>query len=138
MVCEFLLSKNCGWISWEESRVDSLTILNPIERVWCGGVGFPTPLDLIGLVVLGIVPGMVSLGVWCDVGGAVSNWVDLFMHLSLSKRSQWGFIIYESFRGLEGRVKIVWTNSCNVSLPLSLVRLVSLSTSPSIVSLIVI
>ena len=59
-----LLSKNGGWISWVDSGVDTLLIDNPVERVWCGSVSLLAPLDLIGLVVLGIVPGMVSLGVW--------------------------------------------------------------------------
>ena len=59
-----LLSKNGGWISWVDSGVDTLLIDNPVEGVWCGSVSLLAPLNLIGLVVLGIVPGMVSLGVW--------------------------------------------------------------------------
>jgi hypothetical protein len=35
-------------------------------------------LDFIGLVVLGIVPRVVSLFVWLDVRGGISDFVDLW------------------------------------------------------------
>ena len=68
--------------SWIESRVISLLVFNPIEGVWCSGVGLLAPFDLIRLVVLSIVPGMVSLGVWGDVRAAISNWIDSLLNKS--------------------------------------------------------
>ena len=48
-----------------------------LEVISVEGLGVIEELDLIGLVVLGIVPGVVSLVVWGDVRVAVSNLVVL-------------------------------------------------------------
>ena len=47
--------------SWCKS---STIVGNPVDVVSSGGVGLSTPGNLVGLVVLGIVPSMVSLGIW--------------------------------------------------------------------------
>ena len=111
----------------------TLLVDNPIEGVWCSGVGLLAPFDLIRLVVLSIVPGMVSLRVWGNVRLAVLNWID---H-SLSKRSQRGIISFDFLFGSDGRVKIISSNRGNMCLPFSLISLISLIVSPGIVSLIV-
>jgi len=49
-----------------------------LEIISIEGLGVVEELDLIGLVVLGIVPRVVSLVVWLDVRGRVSNLVDLW------------------------------------------------------------
>ena len=80
------------------------------------------------MVVLGIIPSMVSLSVWSDVGCAVSNWINLL--LSLGKgfwKNQW----------VLSRVKIIGSNGGDVSLPTFRVGITFLSISPSIVSLFI-
>ena len=54
----------------------SLLVLEPVDVVSGGCIGLLAPLDFVGNVMLGIVPGVVSLGVWGDVGVAVLNWID--------------------------------------------------------------
>ena len=46
-----------------------------INMVSSGGVGLRTPCDLIGLVVLSIVPGVVSLSIWINVRVAILDWI---------------------------------------------------------------
>jgi hypothetical protein len=46
-----------------------------IDMVSSGGVGLLAPGNLVRLVVLCIVPGMVSLGVWIDVRVAIFHWI---------------------------------------------------------------
>jgi len=55
----FLLSKSGS--SWGES---STIVGNPVNMISSSGVGLSAPGNLIGLVVLGIVPRMISLGIW--------------------------------------------------------------------------
>ena len=119
----FLLGKDSS--SWGKSAT---IVGDPVEVVSGGGVGLSTPLHLVGLVVLGIIPSMVSLSVWSDVGCAVSNWINLL--LSLGKgfwKNQW----------VLSRVKIIGSNSGDVSLPFSLISLISLVISPGIISLFI-
>lgn len=56
--------------------MSSLLIDNPINVIGGGGISLSTPSDFIRLIVLSIVPGMVSLGVWANVRFAVTHWVD--------------------------------------------------------------
>jgi len=56
-----LLSKSSSSSSWGKS---SSIVGNPVDMVSGGGVGLSTPGNLVRLVVLGIVPCVVSLGVW--------------------------------------------------------------------------
>ena len=74
-----LLSKNSS--CWGESTT---IVGNPVEVVSGGGVGLSTPGHLIRLVVLGIIPGMVSLSVWSNVRCAIRNWIDEFLSLNKS------------------------------------------------------
>ena len=62
-----VLGKSRSWGSWVESRGWALTILNPIEVVGSSDVGLLGPGDLVGLVVLLVSPGVVSLEVWLQV-----------------------------------------------------------------------
>jgi len=118
-----LLSKNSS--SWGKSAT---IVGNPVKVVSGGGVSLSTPGHLVGLVVLGIVPGMVSLSVWGDVGSAITNWVDLLLSLNKSFwKNQW----------VLSRVKIIGSNSGDVSLPFSLISLISLVISPGIISLFI-
>jgi len=55
-----LLSKS-GGSSWGES---SSIVGNPVNVVGSSDISLFTPGHLIGLIVLGIVPRVVSLGVW--------------------------------------------------------------------------
>jgi len=48
-----------------------------LEIVGGEGLGVVEVLDLIGLVVLGIVPGVISLIIWGDVGVGIGNLVVL-------------------------------------------------------------
>ena len=87
-ICELvlLLGKSGGWGSWVESGSWALAVLNPIEVVGSGDVSLLRPGDLVGLIVLLVGPGVVSLEVWGDVRVAILNWVDLL----LGKSSSWG------------------------------------------------
>jgi hypothetical protein len=49
-----------------------------LEIISAEGLGIVETLDFVGLVVLGIVPRVVSLVVWLDVRGGISNLVDLW------------------------------------------------------------
>ena len=111
--------------SWGES---SSIVGNPIDVIGSSGVGFSTPGDLVGLVMLLLSPSMVSLRVWGDVRSTILHWVD--HSLSLCK-SSW------KLKWVLCRIKIIITNSFNMSSPLFLTRLIILSISPSIVSLVV-
>jgi hypothetical protein len=69
-------SNNWGtWSTWEESGVRSLFVDNPVEVTGSSVVSLLGPLDFIRFVVLVIGPGVVSLGVWADVGVAVLGWI---------------------------------------------------------------
>ena len=76
--------------SWCKS---STIVGNPIDMIGSGGVGLSTPCNLVGLVVLSIVPCMVSLGVWRDVGCAIPYWVDF--SLSLNQRCNFSIISFD-------------------------------------------
>jgi len=56
----FLLGKGTS-SSWSESAT---IIGDPVDVVSSSGVGLLTPGNFVGLVVLGIIPCVVSLGVW--------------------------------------------------------------------------
>ena len=119
------LGKSHSSSSWSKS---SSIIGNPINVVSGGRIGLSTPGYLVGLVMLLFSPSVISLGVWGDVGSAVLHWID--HSLSLCK-SSW------KLKWVLCRIKIIITNSFNMSSPLFLTRLIILSISPSIVSLVV-
>ena len=125
--------------SWIESGVISLFVFDPVKGVWCGGIGLTTPLNLIRLIVLGIVPSMVSLGVWGDVGSAVSNWVDHPSFLSKNRRGCGNFssIGFDFFIGSFCRIEIVGTNGSNMGFPFSFISLIGLITAPSIICMVI-
>ena len=83
---DLLLGESRSWGSWVESGSWALAVLNPIEVVGSGDVSLLRPGDLVGLIVLLVGPGVVSLEVWGDVRVAILNWVDLL----LGKSSSWG------------------------------------------------
>jgi hypothetical protein len=62
----------------------SLLVDNPVEVIGRGDVGLLGPSDFVRLVMLIIGKGMVSLGVWRDVGVAVLHGIDLFILLLLT------------------------------------------------------
>ena len=71
---------------------------------------------------------MVSLGVWGNVGFTILYWIDEILSLNKSRwKNQW----------VLSRIKIISSDSLNVSLPFSFVSLVSLIISPGIVSLVI-
>jgi len=85
-----LLDKSwSNWISWVESGVITLLIHNPIDVVGSGCVGFLAPCNLVGLIVLVIVPGVLSLRVWGNVGSAITYWVDSLLSQSWGSWISW-------------------------------------------------
>ena len=52
-----------------------MLVNNPVEVIGSSVVSLLGPLDFVRLVVLAIRPGVVSLGVWADVGVAVLGWI---------------------------------------------------------------
>ena len=71
------------WLTIVESGVKRLLVHNVVNMVTGGGVGVGGPGDLIGLIKLPVVPGVIPLNVWGDVGRAISYWVDS-LHVSSS------------------------------------------------------
>ena len=55
------------WLTIVESGVERLLVDNVVDVVTGGGIGVSRPGDLIGLVILPVVPGVVPLDVWGDV-----------------------------------------------------------------------
>jgi hypothetical protein len=70
-----MLVKSNSWGSWVKSRRRSLLVDNPVEVVSSSDVGLFRPLNFIGNIMLVIGPGVVSLGVWGDVGFTVLSWI---------------------------------------------------------------
>jgi len=113
--------------SWNQSRWGF--ILNMINMVSSGGVGLSTPLDLIGVIVLLISPGVVSLAVWSNVGLAVFSWIG---SLNLLDKS-WG----KSSSFILDMIDMVSSSDVSLLTPGNLVRLVVLGIIPRVVSLVI-
>jgi len=106
----------------------SLLINDPVDVVGSGCVSLLAPGDFVGLIVLIIIPGVLSLGVWRDVGFAVAYWVNsLILLCENSRKCHWIFC----------RIKIVSSDRFDVGFPFSLIGLVNLLISPSIISLVI-
>ena len=119
----FLLGKDSS--SWGKSAT---IVGDPVEVVSGSGISLSTPGNLVRLVVLGIVPGMVSLSIWGDVGCTVSNWIDSLLG---KDSSSWG----KSTSIIGNPVEVVSGGGVGLSTPGNLVRLVVLGIVPGMVSL---